>query len=419
MANEQANRRPSREPIESEDPVFVSGRGSPTFMRRDLARTGSIKATESNSSPDPNIGAKSDSANVKDLPGLIDKVDLKESSSFPPKDFVGDKEGTPVDYTDYTPTTSDTPRKSVPTENSDSNSISTVDTLSSSDTSTNAKLASESQPTQTSVFSPQPKLRRKSSSLEVKTITLPKVNCPEKIFLCVDHSEELFQNKFQTQSANQTCVFKTLTNALKQFVCTKSYLNKKHQFSLVMLNDDAQLITDFSPNYEDLLYMLNDIASTPMPSKAMNQQNKDSVFDLTDMFSVVKQHAGLPRLNMKQAAKMPPPYIVRVIFIYGRSNSRPKFLEGPKSFALLNNSPFFFIDCVYIHEESTESNNVESIFSDICSLDIRGTSHIHEVGTDSNMACLYNILAKLLAHPLQRPKQTEDSISYKLEAEQN
>ncbi|XP_039253199.2 BRISC and BRCA1-A complex member 1-like [Styela clava] len=411
MASDDMNQRFPREPTESEDPILTSSNGSPTFIRKNLNREANNKVNESTSSnPQPEY------PNENNLPDLLSKVELDEKNVFPPRDFISEKPGSSVDY----PTNfNNKHRKSVPIEHTDLVLFSPTETGSHDDTNIQyTPTQSYPSPSEyTAVATPQPRLRRKSSSLEVKTVTLPKVNCPEKIFICVDHSEEMFQNKFQTQSVNQTSVYKTLTSAIKQFVCTKSFLNKKHQFSLVMLNEDTQLITDFSSDYEALLYMLNDIGESLVQDKTMSQQNNETLFDLSNMFNVIKQHAGLPRMNMKQAAKVPPPYVIRVVFIYGRSNSRPKFLDGSKNFTLLNNSPFFFIDCVYIHQKSTDSNNIESIFSDICALDKRGTSHVYEVCTDSNMACLYNVFAKLLAHPLQRPKQMEDSINYNLEAE--
>ena len=37
-------------------------------------------------------------------------------------------------------------------------------------------------------------------------------------------------------------MFDVLLGALKQFIMTKSFLNKKHEFSLVVLNEEAQLV---------------------------------------------------------------------------------------------------------------------------------------------------------------------------------
>lgn len=258
----------------------------------------------------------------------------------------------------------------------------------------------------------RPKLRRTSSSLPLRLVSLPKVNCRERIILCIDHSDEMFSNKFTSHSSNNVPVFITLTSAIKQFVNTKSYLNKNNQFSLILLNDGAQFITDLNRNPEELMMMLNDIAT--MPAASDDQQTEiDKIFDLSSMFDMVLEHSGL-RDSPKQFVRAAPPFVVRLVFVYGRSDTRLVFSSLRKSFNTLIKYPQFFLDSVYIHEPVHENTFVESIFTSICDLDVGGMSHIYEVSTDSNKACLFNVFAKLLAHPLQRPKQNENQIEYEL-----
>lgn len=258
----------------------------------------------------------------------------------------------------------------------------------------------------------KPRLRRTSSSLPLRLVSLPKVNCQERIILCIDHSDEMFCNEFTSHSSNNNPVFVTLTSAIRQFVNTKSYLNKKNQFSLILLNDGAQFITDLNRNPEELMMMLNDIAS--MPSARDNQQTDiDKIFDLSSMFDMILEHSGL-RDSPKQFVRAAPPFIVRVIFVYGRSDTRLVFSSQRKSFNALIKYQQFFLDCVYIHKPVLDNSIAQSIFASVCDLDVGGTSHIYEVSTDSNKACLFNTLAKLLAHPLQRQKQNDNQIEYEL-----
>lgn len=262
---------------------------------------------------------------------------------------------------------------------------------------------------------PRAKLRRTSSSLPLRLVSLPKVNCRERIILCVDHADEMFSNKFTSHSSNNDSVFSTLISAISQFVNTKSYLNKNNQFSLILLNDGAQFITDLNRNPEELMMMLNDIAS--MAGTVVNKQTDiDKIFDLSLMFDLILDHSGL-RDSPKQFIRTTPPFAVRVVFVYGRSDTRLVFSSMRKSFNALIKYPQFFLDCVYIHKPLHENSFVESIFSSICDLDVGGSSHIYEVGTDSNKACLFNTFSKLLAHPLQRPKQSENHIEYELKQE--
>ncbi|ESO92327.1 hypothetical protein LOTGIDRAFT_162631 [Lottia gigantea] len=106
---------------------------------------------------------------------------------------------------------------------------------------------------------------------------------------------------------------------------------------------------------------------------------------------------------------LPPPYIVRILFLYGRSNCLLK-LSNLESQRILESSPYVFFDSLYIHEPLAEDNSCEEIFHSLCNLDKKGQSYIFEVS--KNQTKLYVYMAQLLAHPLQRVSQ--QSTAYKL-----
>nr|XP_002126178.1 BRISC and BRCA1-A complex member 1 isoform X2 [Ciona intestinalis]XP_018669510.1 BRISC and BRCA1-A complex member 1 isoform X1 [Ciona intestinalis] len=245
------------------------------------------------------------------------------------------------------------------------------------------------------------KLYRKPS-VKRKCVT-PKVNCPEKIILCIDHSAIMFTNKFKrtVQSMKQQAVFQVLTGAVRNFIKTKSFIDSRHQFALVLLNQTPQLIVDFQPSGQDVMFMLKDIGTQFNESEMVEVD--DEVFNLSTLFDQVENMVNLP--SVKHPDKPgPPPYVVRMIFVFGRSSSALKFCENDESFQKLNSNPYFFCDCVYIHEEPNDGNCVTDNFMQVCELDKNGTSFIYEVGTDGSMSSLYNAFANLLAHPLQRQR---------------
>ena len=55
----------------------------------------------------------------------------------------------------------------------------------------------------------------------------------------------MFLNHFRktVQSIKQTSIFHVLSSAVRQFIMTKSFIDKQHEFSLFMLDDDAQLVS--------------------------------------------------------------------------------------------------------------------------------------------------------------------------------
>ncbi|KAJ7419282.1 BRISC and BRCA1-A complex member 1 [Willisornis vidua] len=71
--------------------------------------------------------------------------------------------------------------------------------------------------------------------------------------------------------------------------------------------------------------------------------------------------------------------------------------------------PYFFFDVVYIHngvEEKEEETSWKEMYSFFSSLDTKGTNYKYEVSLSGPAVELHNCMAKLLAHPLQRPFQS-------------
>lgn len=110
---------------------------------------------------------------------------------------------------------------------------------------------------------------------------------------------------------------------------------------------------------------------------------------------------------------IPPPYVVRTILVYSRPPCQPQFsLTEPMK--KMFQCPYFFFDIIYIHngtEEKEDDMSWKDMFAFMGSLDTKGTSYKYAVALAGPALELHNCVAKLLAHPLQRPCQSHASYS--------
>eukprot|EP00058_Branchiostoma_floridae_P015055 XP_002600543.1 hypothetical protein BRAFLDRAFT_119280 [Branchiostoma floridae] len=155
---------------------------------------------------------------------------------------------------------------------------------------------------------------------------LPKVNCPEKIVVCLDMGKEMTSRHVSSRDGSQFSPLSLAKRVIEIFVKTKSRMDRRHQFALMILHDTPTL-------------MLSEL--------------------------------------------------------------------------LL--SPHLFLDALYVHEPPAEDNKSIEIFNAICDLDRKCLSYVYEVAT--NVTMFHNHMAKLLAHPLQRPTQSDTY--YKLQSSED
>ncbi|KAK7482653.1 hypothetical protein BaRGS_00018294 [Batillaria attramentaria] len=221
----------------------------------------------------------------------------------------------------------------------------------------------------------------------------PRVNCPEKILFCFDFSSEMSETFFRSRVGDKLSAQTETLKALRMYVMNKNRINQNHQFGLAVLHDSAVLIKGFTSKPKEFLTVLEEFDDQSQESKG---------FDLTTLFEMIKSEVALPVVE-GDVRLVPPPFIIRVVIIYGRSHHEPYF-SNPEVHLELEASPYFFVDVLYVHEPPSEENKCEEIFSRLCDLDHKGMSYILEA---SNLTRLFDSMAKLLAHPLQRPVQRE------------
>jgi len=232
---------------------------------------------------------------------------------------------------------------------------------------------------------------------------LPAVNVPEKIILCIDLSEDPNYTPFKLGDGTKYAPLYMIKRVAEIFINSKNLINKNHEFALVVLQSDTVAwLRHFTNDPRDIISVLED----------MSESQQGDIFDLSTLFDVISDHVTLPQVSEPNAT--PPPFVVRVILLYSRSHCVPKFVHGQESFNLLLSSEYFTLDILYIHEDPSEANKCEEIFSVLDDLDDRGFSYVLDV--PRNTTKLHDNMAKLLGHPLQRPIQK--IAYYKLELQE-
>jgi len=266
------------------------------------------------------------------------------------------------------------------------------------------------------------KLEREYKMQHVPNIKIGNVDCQEKIILCIDYSDQMFSNHVSSPNmCQQQQVFSAVASAVRRFLLSKSFVNISHQFSLVLMNEEVQLMTGLGSEPIETIQMLQDVWSNK-PAVDLHEQSDESLtplsqttigkndpFDVSLVFKQLEENFDLHLQNENEDN----PFTVRVIFVYGRPDSPVKLLGDKKFYNLMMNSPSFFFDCIYIHDKPKTDNNIEEVYKSLCELDSQLESgYILECDLSDGITGIYNAFSRLLAHPLQRQPQ---SLNFSLE----
>ncbi|XP_040897250.1 BRISC and BRCA1-A complex member 1 isoform X2 [Toxotes jaculatrix] len=231
-------------------------------------------------------------------------------------------------------------------------------------------------------------------------LRVPRVNCPEKVIICLDLSEEMSLPKLESFNGSKTNALNISQKMIEMFVRTKHKIDKRHEFALVVVNDDALWLSGFTSDPRELCSCLYDL-----------ETNMCESFNLEDLLNVIRQKIELPLMENVQT--IPPPYVVRTVLIYSRHAGQLQFNPSEAVSKMLQ-SPYFFFDVVYLHngvEEQGDEMSWRDNYTSFCNLDSKGTCYRFEVSLSGPAIELHNCMAKLLAHPLQRPFQSHASYS--------
>uniref|UniRef100_A0A671PQA4 BRISC and BRCA1-A complex member 1 n=1 Tax=Sinocyclocheilus anshuiensis TaxID=1608454 RepID=A0A671PQA4_9TELE len=228
----------------------------------------------------------------------------------------------------------------------------------------------------------------------------PRVNCPEKVIICLDLSEEMSLQKLESFNGSKTNALNISQKMIEMFVRTKHKIDKRHEFALVVVNDDSMWLSGFTSDPRELCSCLYDLETNVCES-----------FNLEDLLNVILQKIELPQMENIQT--IPPPFVVRTLLIFSRHAGMLQFNPSDAAKKMLQ-SPYFFFDVVYLHngtEEQTEDTSWKDVYASFSELDSKGMCYCFEVSLCGPALELHNCMAKLLCHPLQRPFQSHASYS--------
>ncbi|CAL8306839.1 unnamed protein product [Lota lota] len=233
----------------------------------------------------------------------------------------------------------------------------------------------------------------------------PRANCPEKVIICLDLSEEMSLQKLESFNGSKTNALNISQKMIEMFVRTKHKIDKRHEFALVVVNDDALWLSGFTSDPRELCSCLYDLDTNVCESFSILSAY------LLLFFGIDRQKIELPIMDNVQT--IPPPFVVRALLIYSRHVGHFQFTPSEAVSKMLQ-SPYFFFDVVYLHngaEDPGDDSSWRDNYTSFCNLDTRGLCYRFEVSLSGPAIQLHNCMAKLLSHPLQRPYQSHASYS--------
>lgn len=234
-------------------------------------------------------------------------------------------------------------------------------------------------------------VNKKLISIPIRHI--PPHNVPERIILCLDTCADPEFTAFKLGDGSKYAPLYMLKRTIELFVQNKNYIDPRHEFALLGLDGKSvKWIQDFTNNPRDIINALSDIT----------QCEQDDEFDLSILLDSVWQSVHVPKPTKNPS--VPPQYVVRLILLYSRSYCTPVV---KRDFKELLSNPYFTIDVLMTHEELMLDNKCQEIFDSLLQMDEKGYSYNFAVGR--NPTKLHDAMAKLLAHPLERPPQLQAS----------
>ncbi|KFO81626.1 BRISC and BRCA1-A complex member 1, partial [Cuculus canorus] len=189
--------------------------------------------------------------------------------------------------------------------------------------------------------------------VQVKT---PRVNCPEKVIICLDLAEEMALPKLESFNGSKTNALNISQKMIEMFVRTKHKIDKCHEFALVVVNNDATWLSGFTSDPREVCSCLYDLETVVCKSFSIPLP-VGLGWGAVGSLGCSQQKIELPVTENVQT--IPPPYVVRTILVFGRPGCQPQFSMSEHMKKMLQ-CPYFFFDVVYIHNGVEEKDDETS-----------------------------------------------------------
>ncbi|PZC85508.1 hypothetical protein B5X24_HaOG216616 [Helicoverpa armigera] len=229
---------------------------------------------------------------------------------------------------------------------------------------------------------------------------VPNINVPEKIIFCLDVCYDNNKSLYRLGDGSTFTPINMMKRVLDFFLHSKSAINKKTEYAIVVLKDtEASWVLNFTSHVKDVVNAIDYINPEECTSET---------FDFKKLFQLIKQKVEIPEYKEGDCI-LPPSYVVRMIVMYGRSSCIPAIPQDDAYFIFLKKQLYFYIDILLAHEEDCALYKCEEIYDALQDLD-NGYSYVYEVSR--NATKIHDCIAKLLAHPLQRPLQKNTDYAF-------
>ncbi|CAK1598560.1 unnamed protein product [Parnassius mnemosyne] len=229
---------------------------------------------------------------------------------------------------------------------------------------------------------------------------LPNINVPEKIIICLDICYDNQNSLYRLGDGTTFTPVNMLKRILDFFLYSKHAINKRTEFALLVLKDSEPCwLQNFTNNLKDIISVIDYLNA---------EESTSEIFDFEKIFQILKQEIQIPEYCQADCI-LPPPYVVRMIVLYGRSNCVPQIPQDDPYFIYLKKQFYFYTDILLAHEEDCALYKCEEIYDALQDLD-NGYSYVYEVSR--NATKIHDCVAKLLAHPLQRPLQKNTDYTF-------
>ncbi|KAM3960977.1 BRISC and BRCA1-A complex member 1 [Aphomia sociella] len=229
---------------------------------------------------------------------------------------------------------------------------------------------------------------------------IPNINVPERVIICLDTCYDDNSTLYRLADGTTFTPINIMKRILDFFINSKYAINKKTEFALLIMKDTEPCwIQNFTNNLKDIINVIDYINA---------EESTAESFDFKKIFHIIKQKVNIPEYKQEDCMQ-PPPYVLRMIVLYGRSNCIPIIPLDDPYFMFLKKQLYFYIDILLAHEEECSRYKCAEIYDSLQNLD-NGYSYVYEVSR--NATKIHDCIAKLLAHPLQRVLQKQVDYSF-------
>jgi hypothetical protein len=220
--------------------------------------------------------------------------------------------------------------------------------------------------------------------------------CPEKLVFCIDTSAEM-GTQFGSSGVSSLDMVK---RGLVMLIRNKAMMNAHHQFAICTLSDSVTQVFEMSSDAEAAIAALESIT--------VGADVRE--FDLGLLLGHVLQRYGhLVSGNKLGGDPAMVSHLMRVVLVYGRSYQVPTLSWSEEQVNGLLELPTMFWDTLYVHQRSSnEGVRVQEIYDFLTKIESDSEfkrAYFFEAST--NAGRLFQHVAMLMAHPVQRREQAE------------